>query len=96
MKDALLYLLERCAGKPNIGETVLYKLLYFCNFNFYELNEESLTGARYKKLTFGPMPQRLDQIIQQMIGKGQLQRIKSEYRGFPQTRYIPLEKADLT
>jgi transcriptional regulator with XRE-family HTH domain len=28
-KNVLLYILERCAGKPNVGETVLYKLLYF-------------------------------------------------------------------
>ena len=28
-KDILLYILEKCAGKPNVGETLLYKLLYF-------------------------------------------------------------------
>ena len=27
--NVFLYILERCAGKPNVGETVLYKLLYF-------------------------------------------------------------------
>ncbi len=94
-KNVLLYILERCAGKPNIGETVLNKLLYFCDFNFYELYEEHLTGARYKKLSFGPVPQKSDAIINQMIEGGQLDRIKTEYHGFPQTRYIPLEKADL-
>jgi uncharacterized phage-associated protein len=31
-----------------------------------------------------------------MIDKGQLQRIKTNYHGLPQTRYLPLEKADLT
>ena len=35
-KHILLYILERCAGKPNVGETVLYKLLYFSDFNYYE------------------------------------------------------------
>jgi len=29
LKNILLYILERCAGKPNFGVTVLYKLLYF-------------------------------------------------------------------
>ena len=94
-KNILLYLLERCAGKPNIGETVLNKLLYFCDFNFYELYEEHLTGARYKKLAYGPVPQKMDAIINQMIEEGKLQRIKTAYHGFPQTRYIPLEKAEL-
>jgi uncharacterized phage-associated protein len=92
----LLYILERCAGKPNVGETVLYKLLYFCDFNYYELYEEHLTGAKYRKLPYGPVPQRLDTIINQMLDKGQLQRVKTEYHGYPQTRYLPLVKANLT
>jgi len=95
-KNVLLYILERCAGKPNIGETVLYKLLYFSDFNYYELYEEHLTGAKYRKLPYGPVPQKLDDIIQQMIDQSQLQRVKTEYHGYPQTRYLPLEKADLT
>ena len=33
-KNVILYMLERCAGKPNVGETVLYKLLYFSDFNY--------------------------------------------------------------
>jgi transcriptional regulator with XRE-family HTH domain len=95
-KNVLLYILERCAGKPNVGETVLYKLLYFSDFNYYELYEEHLTGAKYIKLPCGPVPQKLDTIINQMIDKGQLQRVKSEYHGYPQNRYLPLEKSDLT
>ena len=95
-KNVLLYILERCAGKPNVGETVLYKLLYFADFNYYELYEDHLTGATYRKLPYGPVPQKLDTIINQMIDKGQLKRVKTEYHGYPQTRYMPLEKADLT
>jgi transcriptional regulator with XRE-family HTH domain len=95
-KNVLLYILERCAGKPNVGETVLYKLLYFSDFNYYELYEEHLTGAKYRKLPYGPVPQKLDSIVLQMIDKGQLQRVKTEYHGYPQTRYLPLVKADLT
>jgi transcriptional regulator with XRE-family HTH domain len=95
-KNVLLYILERCAGKPNVGETVLYKLLYFSDFNYYELYEEHLTGAKYRKLPYGPVPQKFDSIIRQMIEKAQLQRVKTEYHGYPQTRYLPLEKADLT
>ncbi|MBS4057946.1 MAG: DUF4065 domain-containing protein [Bacteroidales bacterium] len=95
-KNVLLYILERCAGKPNVGETVLYKLLYFSDFNYYELYEEHLTGAKYRKLPYGPVPQKLDAIIGQMIEQGQLQKVKTVYQGYPQTRYLPLQKADLT
>ncbi|MCF6348946.1 MAG: DUF4065 domain-containing protein [Flavobacteriaceae bacterium] len=94
-KNVLLYILEKCAGKPNVGETVLYKLLYFSDFNYYELYEEHLTGAKYRKLPFGPVPQKLNIIINQMIEGGSLKRVKTEYHGYPQTRYLPLEKPNL-
>lgn len=95
-KNVLLYILERTAGKPNVGEAVLYKLLYFSDFNHYELYEEHLTGATYRKLPYGPVPQRIDFVIAQMIEQAKIQRVETEYHGYPQTRYLPLEKADLT
>ena len=44
-KEALLYILGKVGAKPNVGETVLYNLLYFIDFNYYEKYEEQLIGA---------------------------------------------------
>lgn len=95
-KQILLYILERCAGKPNVGETVLYKLLYFSEFNYYEVYEEHMVGATFRKLPFGPVPLKLDSVLKQMEEDGELKMIKTEYFDLPQKRYIPLKKADLT
>ncbi|OGC25502.1 repressor protein [candidate division WOR-1 bacterium RIFOXYB2_FULL_42_35] len=95
-KQVLLYLLEHCAGKPNIGETVLYKLLYFIDFNYYETYEEQLTGATYIKNTYGPTPIEFIKIIDQMEDKGEIRTIKDKYYDYPQKRYLPLVKADLS
>jgi len=95
-KNILLYILEKCAGKPNVGETVLYKLLYFSDFNYYEMYEEHLSGARYRKLPYGPVPKRFETIVNSMIEKEELKKIKTEYYNKIQTRYIPLTKPDLT
>ncbi|MFA5769654.1 MAG: type II toxin-antitoxin system antitoxin SocA domain-containing protein [Bacteroidales bacterium] len=95
-KNVILYILEKCAGKPNVGETVLNKLLYFSDFNYYEVYEEHLTGAVYRKLPYGPVPQNMDSVIDQMVRKGELKRVKTNYYNLPQTRYIPLIKSDLT
>ena len=96
LRNILLYILERCAGKPNVGETVLYKLLYFCDFNYYEIYEEHLTGSQYKKLSYGPVPHKMSTILNNMASSGQLQKVKTEYYGKPQTRFLPLMKPDLT
>lgn len=95
-KNVLLYILERCAGKPNVGETVLYKLLYFSDFNYYELYEEQLTGASYRKLPHGPVPFRMDYILKGMEENGELAKLETEYYGLKQKRYMPLVKPDLT
>jgi transcriptional regulator with XRE-family HTH domain len=95
-KNILLYILEKCAGKPNVGETVLYKLLYFSDFNYYEMYEEHLSGARYRKLPYGPVPKRFEAIVASMIEKDEIKKIKTEYYDKIQTRYIPLIKPDLT
>jgi transcriptional regulator with XRE-family HTH domain len=94
-KQVLLYLLERCAGKPNLGETVLYKLLYFADFNFYEMYEEQLTGATYRKLQYGPVPLEFSAIVDEMQADGQLNIVWDEYYGYQQKRYLPLVKTDL-
>lgn len=94
--NVLLYILQHCAGRPNIGDTMLNKLLYFCDFNYYEQYEELLTGSKYRKLTSGPVTPEIDNIIADLINRKELIRIKSEYQGLPQTRYLPLIKADLT
>lgn len=94
-KQVLLYVLERCAGKPNVGETVLNKLLYFIEFNYYERYEEHLVGATFKKLQFGPVPMNMDVILNQMEASGTIQMFKTEYYGLIQKRFMPLAKPDL-
>ena len=53
-KEVLLYILNKVGAKENIGETVIYKLLYFIDFDFYERYEEQLIGATYIKTNTAP------------------------------------------
>ena len=55
-KEVLLYILNKVGSKPNIGETVIYKLLYFIDFDFYEKYEEQIIGATYIKNRYVPTP----------------------------------------
>jgi transcriptional regulator with XRE-family HTH domain len=94
-KNILLYVLNKCGGKANFGKTVLNKILYFSDFDFYEIYEEHLTGAMYKKLPYGPVPEDIDSILNQMVELKQLKRFETEFLTFPQTKYIALQGADL-
>ncbi|MDR1944825.1 MAG: hypothetical protein LBQ59_01735 [Candidatus Peribacteria bacterium] len=39
-REVLLYILEKLSSKPSFTETVLHKILYFSDFDFYELYEK--------------------------------------------------------
>jgi transcriptional regulator with XRE-family HTH domain len=95
-RQVLLYVLERCGARPNVGETVIYKLLYFIDFNFYELHERHLTGEVYRKISFGPAPCHFGEIVEKMIEAGEVKKITADYHGMPQKKYIPQVKPDLS
>lgn len=94
-KEVLLYVLSKVGSRTNVGETVLYKLLYFIDFDFYEKYEEQLVGATYIKNNYGPTPIEFMKITKQMEGKD-LVKITGEYFQYPQTKYLPLRVPDLT
>ena len=87
-KQVLLYILSKVGGKPNIGQTVLYKLLYFIDFDYYEKFEEQLIGARYMKNTHGPTPVAFAKIISQLEEEGKIETIKSKFYKYDQTKYL--------
>ncbi len=91
-----LYILDKIGAKPNVGETVLYKILYFIDFDFYEKYEEQLIGAAYMKNKYGPTPVEFARIVGEMARNGEIEKIKTEYHGYKQTRYIPLRQPDLS
>jgi len=94
-KEVLLYILGKIGSKPNVGESVLYKLLYFIDFNYYEKYEEQLIGATYIKNHYGPTPKEFVKIAEEMQGID-LVKIQDKYFQHPQTKYIPLRDPDLS
>lgn len=95
-KEVLLYVLNKVGARPNIGETALYKILYFIDFDYYEKYEEQLTGARYLKNHFGPTPVEFKQIVEEMAKKKEILPIKNKYFGYDQKKYLPLREPDLS
>lgn len=95
-KEVLLYILERIGARPNIGEGVVCKLMYFIDFDFYEKFEEQLIGAKYIKNHFGPTPVAFPEIVAQMEKDGDLTRITKKYFQHDQKKYLPRRSANLS
>lgn len=93
LKNVLLYVLERCGGKPNIGETVLYKLLYFIDFDMYDQYGQSVTGLTYVNQKFGPVPLQTQykEVVINMQEQDELKIFSQDYFGLKQKRFVALK-----
>lgn len=95
-KQVLLYILNKVGAKPNVGQTVIYKLLYFIDFDYYEIFEEQLMGLKYIKNTYGPTPIDFAKLIQEMEKDGELEEVKTKYFNKDQTKYLPIKEPNLS
>jgi len=98
LRNLLLYILARCGGKPNVGETVIYKLLYFIDFDSFELRSEPVTGMNYVRLQYGPVPQAKQYVavIDGMVERKELDIISQVYGGMAQKKYVALVDPDMS
>jgi len=96
LRNVILYILEKCGGKPNLGETVLYKLLYFIDFDSFEVLGRPLSGLNYINRQFGPAPEQrqYSPLVEEMIKNSQLKIFQQEYFGLSQKRYVALKEHD--
>jgi transcriptional regulator with XRE-family HTH domain len=96
LREVLLYVLEKVGAKPNVGETVLYKLLYFIDFDYYEKTGRSITGLGYTRNHYGPTPAiDFKQVVEGMENAGELERVETKYFNNVQRKYLPTKRANL-
>jgi uncharacterized phage-associated protein len=87
MKEAIHYIISKCDYKKSFGRVVLYKLLYFSDFNYYELYEESLTGETYIRRDNGPVPNDFEIIKKELISEKKITEEKEIVITYPKYHY---------
>jgi uncharacterized phage-associated protein len=93
MRHVILFFLERI-NNVHLGRTKLMKLLYYVDFDHYEMHGKSVTGATYRKLPHGPVPQQAKKLIQDMVSKKLVQEVKVKRAEYAQHRLITKAKFD--
>jgi len=91
-KQVLHYIVSKVGTLDNTGKTVLYKMLYFSDFDFYEINEKSLTGETYYKLPQGPAPKHFDIAINQLIKEKKVKFSNGKFFGKRQNKFLSLSE----
>lgn len=96
-REVLLYILDKVGAKANIGETALYKLLYFIDTDFYEQYGRSITGLSYVKQNYGPTPVQSEFLPAVNTLKAQNELVTKDVRvgDYRQKKYLPTVEARL-
>lgn len=90
LREVLLYVLNKVGAKPNVGETVLYKLLYFIDMDYYEKHGRSITGLTYIHNTYGPSPVRdFRAVVEDMRAHEELDIVETKFFANTQKKYLP-------
>jgi len=95
-KQVLLYIVSKIGNRPNIGQTALYKLLYFIDFDYYEKTHQYLMGATYIKNTHGPSPISFAKISRDLQNRGKLIEVNSKFFNYDQKKYLVTSDPDVS
>ena len=96
LKELVLYLASESADDESFGSTKLNKLLFLIDFQAYALWGSSISGAKYVRRKFGPVPFELPIVRSELESEGKL-KVESRQRfGKPQKRVLALGNPDLS
>ncbi len=94
-KQVLHYIIYQCGSLENVGKTVLYKILYFLDFDYYELYEEKLTGESYHKLPNGPGPVHFEEVMEELKEDGKIVQLPIKRGDFIQQKFLSPKEPDI-
>jgi transcriptional regulator with XRE-family HTH domain len=95
-KQVLLYVVSKVGNRPNIGQTAIYKLLYFIDFDYYEKYQTYLVGATYIKNTHGPSPVSFAKISRELEVEGKLVEVNSKFFNYDQKKYLITDEPEVS
>ena len=94
MKQVIHYIVHKCQDKPNFGKTVLYKLMYFSDFNHYEIYETLITDEVYIRLDNGPAPSHFESLCDELKNENKINNKKVPVYDRERDLHFSLEEPD--
>lgn len=94
-KAMIHYIINKCESKDNFGRVVLYKLLYFSDFNNYEKYEEPISGETYIRKSMGPVPSHFHEAITSLINENKISESSEKVIDYPKFKYNCLKKPNV-
>ena len=86
-KHAVHYIIWKAGNRPGFGATKLNKVLWFAEARVYVLKGHSITGAKYIRQEFGPVPNAMMAARKELQNSGIIEIWADRGVRPPQTRF---------
>lgn len=96
LRELILYIATKCVDDPNFGATKLNKILFYADFIAYMKWEKPVTGVRYMKGDFGPVPRALVPVRNEMVDLDEIEIQEVSRFNFKQKRPVAKREPDLS
>ena len=93
--QTILFFLHH-ANNEHLGKTKLMKMLYYADFDHFEKYDDSITGARYRKLDHGPVPDDVSDALDALTRLGKVVPRSVRFGNAVQERFDPTEEPNLS
>lgn len=94
-KTMLHYIISRCESQDNFARVVLYKLLYFSDFNYYEIYEKPISGETYIRKSMGPVPLDFHNAITELKNEGKIDETSVNVINYNKFKYSSLKSPNI-
>jgi|SRR5580658_618473 Protein of unknown function (DUF4065) len=95
-KSLVHYICWRCADPTKLGAVKLNKVLWRADFRAYLELGEAVTGDRYVKRQYGPVPASILGALRELEVEGKLSIREVEYYDNPKKEFFALNRPDLS
>lgn len=93
-KALVHYICSKCDDPSKLGKTKLNKILWRVDTLMYRRTGQTVSGARYKKLQYGPVPMEIETVISSLQANDDIVVKASRCYDYTKTDYIALTEPD--
>ncbi len=88
LKTIILYICDLSQANPSkLGTIKLNKILWYSDIFYYLQEGKSLTGSKYIKNNYGPMPENVNEVLIELENEGSVKRTSIDFHGYTQTQF---------
>lgn len=95
-KNLIHYICHKVRDPSKLGKTKLNKILYYSDFVYYLKTYKSITGEKYVKNEFGPVPANINKTLRVLVEEGKIAEREMAVIDFTRQEIVSIKQPDIS